>query len=181
MGRRSTTVVEGSRQRLLRCMTKALSMYDGGMHWKYTRPKLRVTSRLSECSRVQVLMLASILVLSWDVGLIIADNMRADMSMRLLFGGVRFQAPMLRVGLRRQERPVLTTCPLGRANLFYDAGFALGAFLCLHLGLADALNYYCGSYYYCCCCCCCCCYYYYCYYYYYYYYYNYYYYYYYYY
>ncbi|CAE7022415.1 selU, partial [Symbiodinium sp. KB8] len=56
-------------------------------------------SRITTALFHMVLMLASILVLSWDVGLIIADNMRADMSMR--------------------------------ANLFYDAGFALGAFLCL--------------------------------------------------
>jgi len=56
-------------------------------------------SRITTALFHMVLMLASILVLSWDVGVIIADRMSADMSMR--------------------------------ANLFYDAGFALGAFLCL--------------------------------------------------
>ena len=43
-------------------------------------------------------MLASILVLSWDVGVIIADRMSADMSMRPLSD---FRAAMLSVGLRR--------------------------------------------------------------------------------
>ncbi|CAE7457052.1 selU, partial [Symbiodinium necroappetens] len=38
-------------------------------------------SRITTALFHMVLMLASILVLSWDVGLIIADNMRADMSM----------------------------------------------------------------------------------------------------
>ncbi|CAE7305222.1 selU [Symbiodinium sp. CCMP2592] len=56
-------------------------------------------SRITTALFHMVLMLASILVLSWDVGVIIADKMSADMSLR--------------------------------ANLFYDAGFALGAFLCL--------------------------------------------------